>query len=69
MCMLELLIQTVGYVWKTDNTYNDPSDVVISQESASLWPEEGNLLHLLGVSILHEVDTVGEEVYQGNSDD
>eukprot|EP00957_Ditylum_brightwellii_P152186 11586229-Ditylum_brightwellii.AAC.1 len=38
-------------------------------KNASLWPEEGNLLHLMGVSIVHEVDTEGKEVYQGNSDD
>eukprot|EP00957_Ditylum_brightwellii_P026519 2006485-Ditylum_brightwellii.AAC.1 len=69
MHMLELLIQTVDYVWKTNNTYNGPSNVVISQENASLWQEEGDLLHLPGVSIVHEVDTAGKEVYQGKSDD
>eukprot|EP00957_Ditylum_brightwellii_P017854 1344560-Ditylum_brightwellii.AAC.1 len=69
MCMLELLIQAVDYVWETDNTYNDPSNVVISQKNSSLWPEEDNFLHLPGVSIVHEVDTSGKEVHQGDSDD
>eukprot|EP00957_Ditylum_brightwellii_P018241 1374545-Ditylum_brightwellii.AAC.1 len=55
MHMLELLIQTVDYVWKTNNMYNGPSKVVISQENASLWPEE--------------VDTAGKEAHQGDSDD
>eukprot|EP00957_Ditylum_brightwellii_P191715 14594546-Ditylum_brightwellii.AAC.1 len=64
MCVLELSIQTVDCVWKTDSTYNDPSNVVILQENAVLWPEEGNLLDLPEVSIVHEVDTAGKEVYQ-----
>eukprot|EP00957_Ditylum_brightwellii_P104689 7978017-Ditylum_brightwellii.AAC.1 len=56
MRALELLVQTVPHVWNTNNKYGLPTDVVISQDHANLWPNEGNLLALPGMSIVNEVD-------------
>ena len=59
MRALELLVQTVPHVWKTNNDYGLSTDVVISQDHANLWPDEGNLLALPGMNVVDEVDVKG----------
>ena len=56
MRVLELLIQTVTHVWKTNNEYGLPTDIVISQDNANLWPDEGKLLALPGMAVVDEID-------------
>eukprot|EP00957_Ditylum_brightwellii_P112288 8561115-Ditylum_brightwellii.AAC.1 len=59
MRTLELLVQTVPRVWKTNNEYGLPTYVVISQDHANLWPDEGDLLALPGMAVIDEVDVKG----------
>eukprot|EP00957_Ditylum_brightwellii_P095817 7300363-Ditylum_brightwellii.AAC.1 len=59
MRALELRVQTVSHVWKTNNEYGLHTDVVISQDHANLWPDEGNFLVLLGMAVVDEVDVKG----------
>eukprot|EP00957_Ditylum_brightwellii_P150598 11467071-Ditylum_brightwellii.AAC.1 len=69
MRALELLVQTVPRVWKTNNEYGLPIDVVISQEHANLWPDEGNLLALPGMAVVDEVDVKQKVLDPQDSDD
>eukprot|EP00957_Ditylum_brightwellii_P096715 7365887-Ditylum_brightwellii.AAC.1 len=59
MRALELLVQTVPRVWKTNNIYGLPTDAVISQDHANLWPDEGNLFALPGRAVVEKVDAKG----------
>eukprot|EP00957_Ditylum_brightwellii_P050662 3840988-Ditylum_brightwellii.AAC.1 len=59
MRALELLVQTVPHIWKTNNEYGLPIDVVISHNHANLWPDKGNLLALPGITVVDEVDVKG----------
>eukprot|EP00957_Ditylum_brightwellii_P112295 8561602-Ditylum_brightwellii.AAC.1 len=59
MRALELLVQAVPRVWKTNNEYGLPTDVVISQDHANLWPDERNLLAFPGIAVVDEVDVKG----------
>eukprot|EP00957_Ditylum_brightwellii_P111727 8521315-Ditylum_brightwellii.AAC.1 len=68
MRTLELLVQTVPHVWTTNNDYGLPTDVVISQDHANLRPDEGNLLALPGMAVVHEVDVKGRILEPQDSD-
>jgi hypothetical protein len=68
MRALELLVQTVPHVWKTNNEYGLPTDIVISQDHANLWPDEGNLLALPGMAVVDEVDVKGRVLDLQDSD-
>eukprot|EP00957_Ditylum_brightwellii_P184607 14059444-Ditylum_brightwellii.AAC.1 len=45
------------------------TDVVISLEHANLWPDEGNLLSLPGISVVNEADSKGKILHPEDSDD
>eukprot|EP00957_Ditylum_brightwellii_P016480 1238552-Ditylum_brightwellii.AAC.1 len=69
MRALELLAQTVPHVLKTNNEYGLPTNVVIGQDCANLWPDEGNLLALPGMAAFDEVDIKGRVLDPQDSDD
>eukprot|EP00957_Ditylum_brightwellii_P082164 6248043-Ditylum_brightwellii.AAC.1 len=62
MRALELLVQTVPHVWKTNIEYGLPTDVVISQDHANLWPDEGDIFALPGMTVVDEVDVKGRVI-------
>eukprot|EP00957_Ditylum_brightwellii_P212110 15366976-Ditylum_brightwellii.AAC.1 len=68
MRALELLVQTVPHVWKTNNKYGLPTDVVISQDHVNLWPDEGHLLALPGMAVVDEIGAKGRVLDLQDSD-
>eukprot|EP00957_Ditylum_brightwellii_P210530 15365075-Ditylum_brightwellii.AAC.1 len=68
MRALKLLVQTVPHVWKTNNEYDLPTYVVISQDHVNLWPDKGNLLALPDMAVIDEVDVKGKVLDPQDSD-
>eukprot|EP00957_Ditylum_brightwellii_P090334 6879409-Ditylum_brightwellii.AAC.1 len=59
MRALQLLVQTVFHVWKTNNKYGLSTDIVISQDHVNILPDEGNLLALPSMAVVDEVNVKG----------
>eukprot|EP00957_Ditylum_brightwellii_P097365 7416029-Ditylum_brightwellii.AAC.1 len=69
MRALELLVETVIHVWKTNNEYGLPTDVVISQEHANLRTSKVNCFAFPVLAVVDEVDVKGRILDLQDSDD